>query len=269
MVARSTSPIFVGGVPCSGVALLGAMLDAHPGIVCVSSPLQSLAALWTCADRSGPLLETAYALRCQDVRNAFSNLILSFLEAAGRARGKSRVAEATASNLLVFPQLGALFPGSPLIHVIRDARDVVASRLERCGPAGEEFEHNGSVCEGSTPARSTCRARAFARQWVDAMAVCPMMLADPALSCNYVPLRYEDLVRAPQATLASLFASIGERFDSAAIPFRSAVAGDITPRHDSVGRWRQDLDQDLLGAVMDEAHRTLLELGYLPHEEPV
>jgi hypothetical protein len=241
------------------------MLDAHPGILCISSPLQPLAALWSCADRSGPLLETAYALGCQDVRDAFSNLILSFLEPAGHARGAARVAEATASNLLVFPQLGALFPHSPLIHVIRDARDVVASRLERGEPAGEGFGCNELAGGSSTPASEVCRARAFARQWVEAMAACPMKLADPALSRNYVPLRYEDLVRAPQATLAALFALIGEPLDCAAIPLRPAVAGDAMPGH-GVGRWRQDLGQDLLGVVMEEAHQTLWALGYLPQE---
>lgn len=266
----TVSPIFVGGVPRSGTTLLRVILDTHPRIFCGTElrVVQALATLWASAERHArPLLAQAYALDGEYVRKVFADLIVSFLEPAWRASGKARVAEKTPSNLQVFAELRLLFPHSPLIHVIRDVRDVVASRLER------------DKITARLPIDTVAVARERAREWTAAMTIRRRILADANLSRTYFEVRYEDLVHVPESVLVSLFEFLGEVFDPAVLDFhrvRRNVAGteewsaEAVSRPifaDSIGRWQKSLGQEELWAVLDETGEVLAELGYA-HESP-
>lgn len=259
------NPIFIGGVPRSGTTLLRVILDTHPRIFCGTElrAVHALASLWSSADvHSGRMLEQAYGLPPEEVCKVFADLILSFLQPAWTASGKPRVAEKTPSNILVFPELRRLFPQSALVHVLRDVRDVIASRLERDrAKAGADFD-------------SVATARLRAREWADAMVVRRRMLDDPELARAYHEIRYEHLVADAEATLTRLFEFIGERFDPVVLGFYRVsrnVSGteewsaDSVRRSiftSSVGRWREVLGAAELQAVLDEARDVSRELGY-------
>ena len=259
------NPIFIGGVPRSGTTLLRVILDTHPRIFCGTElrAVNALVSLWSSAHvHSGRLLEEAYAMRSDSVCAIFSELILSFLRPAWDASGKPRVAEKTPSNVLVFPALRRLFPQSPLVHVLRDVRDVIASRLERDRErAGASFD---------AVATATLRAR----EWADTMAIRRRMLSDPHLASAYYEVRYEDLVRHPEHALAPLFEFIGERFDPAVLEFHrvsrnvagteewSAQAVQRSIFTSSVGRWREVLGEAELAAIAREARDASREAGY-------
>ena len=265
MTARALgSPIFVGGVPRSGTTLLRVMLDNHPHIHCGTELRvnQALVNLWAAADSTaGGLLTGAYGIDRAALRQVFADLVLSFLERGWRASGKPRVAEKTPSNLLVFPQLHELFPESPLIHVIRDARDVVASRLE----------HDAT---GSTPVDRVSLAAIRAQEWVDAMDLRRRLRADTSLHGHYFEVRYEELVRDPQPVLAEMLGFLGEHFDAGMLDFHRNV-GNVTGTEEwsaesvarpiftsSVGSWQQKLSAAEIGAIADVAGAALQELGY-------
>jgi len=265
VAANLGNPIFIGGVPRSGTTLLRVVLDTHPKIFCGTElrAVHALATLWSSADqRSGQLLNDAYGVPSDSLRRIFADLIMSFLTPAWAKSGKARVAEKTPSNVLVFPQLHALFPNSPLIHVLRDVRDVVASRLER------DKERSSSSVD------SVGLARLRAREWADTMRIRREMLDHPDRSRVYHELRYEDLVRAPQQTLTPMFEFIGEAFDPVVLGFHqvkrnvsgteewSAEAVSRSIFTTSVGRGRTTLSPAELDAVMTEAGATLHELGY-------
>lgn len=263
---RGASPIFVGGVPRSGTTLLRVILDTHPGIHCGTElrVVQALTALWSSADRTAqPVLSDAYGVDTEQLRRIFADLVLSFLEPAWRASGKRRVAEKTPFNVLVFPELRRLFPDSPLVHVIRDVRDVVASRLERDREAA-----------GDEPLDSIALAQTRAREWTAAMAIRSQMLSHADLARAYFEVRYEQLVRRPQEVLEALFAFLGESFDPEVLAFHnvsrnvdgseewSAAAVRRPLFASSCGRWRHSLSAGEHAAVLEVAWRELAALGY-------
>jgi protein-tyrosine sulfotransferase len=265
-VSLTDSPIFVGGVPRSGTTLLRVILDSHPRIFCGTElrAVQALAMLWQSAsDTAQPLLSQAYATDPQRLRRIFGGLILSFLEPAWRASGKARVAEKTPSNFLAFPQLAVLFPQSPLIHVIRDGRDIVASRLER-----------DRIAAQGKPLDTVALAAVHAREWVEAMALRRAILGNPQLSRCYYEIRYEKLISEPEPALTSLFEFIGERFDPCVLAFHriernvagteewSAEAVKRPIFTTSAGRWKHSLSADEHDAVVRVAGGELVALGY-------
>lgn len=263
------NPIFIGGVPRSGTTLLRVILDTHPRIVCGTElrAINALASLWSSAhSHSSRMLNDAYKLPPERVRGIFAELIMSFLLPSWNASGKPRIAEKTPSNVLVFPELRQLFPDSPLIHVLRDVRDVVASRLERDREsAGADFD-----------AVQTARLRA--REWAMTMQVRRRMLEDADLASAYYEIRYEELVAEPERTLRGVFEFIGEPFDPSVLDFYrvprnvsgteewSAQAVQRSIFKSSVGRWRNVLGKAELDAILDEAGEASRELGYVLEE---
>jgi len=265
---RSDNPIFIGGVPRSGTTLLRVILDSHPRIYCGPElrVVQALTNLWWSAQQRGqPLLEQAYLVDAEHLRRTFADLVLSFLRPAWLASGKPRVAEKTPFNVLVFPELGRLFPGAALVHIIRDVRDVVASRLER------------ARATGASSAETVALARERAEEWVSAMKIREKMLADAQLSRSYFEVRYEELVHVPHESLKGLFAFLGEVFYPGVLDFHrvqrnvdgseewSAAAVRRPIFASSCGRWRQSLSAEELGAVLNVAGPTVELLGYVAH----
>lgn len=264
-LAEGGNPIFIGGVPRSGTTLLRVILDTHPRIYCGTElrVVQALTALWSSANSTGPVLAEAYGVDTGHLRQVFVDLILSFLLPAWQASGKARVAEKTPFNVLVFPELRCLFPDSPLVHVIRDVRDVVASRLER-----DRF------AAGNSPIDTAALAGVRAEEWVGTMAIRRRMLSDERLAQRYFEVRYEKLANSPHETLEALFDFLGERFDPAVLGFHrvsrnvdgseewSAEAVRRPIFASSCGRWRESLSGAEQAAVLHVARHDLEELGY-------
>lgn len=264
--ARLGNPIFIGGVPRSGTTLLRVILDTHPRIHCGTElrVVQAVAALWASAERTAqPLLRDACGVDSERLRRIFVDLLLAYLRPAWQSSGKPRIAEKTPFNVLVFPELRTLFPDSPLVHVIRDVRDVVASRLERDRAAA-----------GGAPVDGPALAAERAREWAAVMTIRRRMREHEELARGYFEIRYEALVRQPRETLEPLFAFLGEAFDPDVLGFHrvarevdgteewSAEAVRRPVFQSSCGRWRRSLTAAEHAAVLEVAGRELSELGY-------
>lgn len=260
---RGEHLIFVGGVPRSGTTLLRVILDTHPAIYCGTElrVVQALASLWAGIDQAAqPLLRTAYSVDSVHLRRIFAELIARYLEPAWIASGKRRVAEKTPFNVKVFAELRCLFPGAALVHVIRDVRDVVASRLEI----------DRRIADGS-PMESAALAAVRAREWRETVGMRNRLLGD----AGYFEVRYEDLVNRPAETLEALFRFLDEPFDPGVLDFHrikrnvdgseewsaEAVRRPLHAR--SCGRWRRCLSAAELSAVMQAARPLAGELGYV------
>ncbi|RKQ95585.1 sulfotransferase family protein [Maricaulis maris] len=263
--AVGKSPIFIGGAPRSGTTLLRAMVNASRNIVC-GPEMRIIPALCHLAEQietgQADMLERGYGLDRQALNDRFARTIDSLL-APLHARTGARVAEKTPANILHFSRLRQIFPDSPLIGIVRDGRDVVASLLSM------------DWTDGSTgqPMAITRDAEAAARLWCASIDAGRRMHGDP----NYFELRYEALVSDPAGTISPLFDALGEddaakaraldharEFDAAAGTAESSagrVAGPVDRR--AIGRWQQDLDTAQRDTVMRIAGQHLADLGYV------
>ncbi len=264
---KPVDPIFVGGAPRSGTTLIRAILDSHPNIACgpelrVSS---TIARLWSQTNTHiGPTLRSAYHLSEEGLKLRFSGFLASFLEEAHKASGKRRIAEKTPANVLQFSQLHQLFPQSPLIHIVRDGRDVISSLQTmdwRDRRTGLPFDY-------------VTDPRAAARLWVDSVTSGREMKDVASADGLYFEIFYEELIEHPREVLQGLFDFLGEPWANDVMHFHanprntagmneSSAAQITSPLYtSSVGRWLDALDEDMLPEVMAILTPALDRLGY-------
>jgi protein-tyrosine sulfotransferase len=118
-------------------------------------------------------------------------------------------AEKSPHNIFYFLHLHNLFPQSPLIHVIRDGRDVVASLLTMnwVTPQGERLGYPQDAGEA-------------AQYWINAVKIGrKAQSANTTIGRRYYEIRYEDIVDDPLKFLRELFAFIDEPWDAAVLRY--------------------------------------------------
>lgn len=266
-VNSNSTPIFVGGAGRSGTTLLRVILDTHSRIVCGPelkvTPL--ICSLWHTCQYGGyfPSLQHHH-LTADDLAGSFRLLLESMLEKDRAVANKPRVAEKSPDNVFFFAHLHRLFPYSPLIHVIRDGRDVVCSLLQmewRDAKTGRRIE-------------STRDARGAATYWTRAVQTARAAAEQqPSLAKRYFELRYEKLISAPEETLRDLFAFLGEAWEPRVLRYHERfrdLAGESSASQVSrpinmraLARWKTDLSEADKDVVKEIAGPLLQELGYV------
>ncbi len=260
-------PIFVGGAPRSGLTLLRVILESHSSIV--SGPelnlIPTLVLQWKdFHDVLGAHHEENYYLPPGEVRDNFAALINKLFAKLIEASGKDRVLDKSAVNALVFDHIHSLFPMSPLVHVVRDGRDVVASLL-RTGWLHPVTNQKLSYVSD---------AKGAATYWVQFVERVHQIGSQEGTRDRYVEIRYEDLVRKSKRTLRGLCHFFGEDYEADILDFykfdhpltgtekttQSRFSGPLD--HASIGRWRQDLCEKDVECVKAIAGQTLIRLGY-------
>lgn len=256
--APAAPPIFIGGAGRSGTTLVRSILNAHPRIA-IGAELKvtpAIAQCWQTVRQHEAYLGEEFDLAPADVDAAFGQLVATLLETHRRRSGKPRVGEKTPNNVFAFPALHRMFPGSPLVHVVRDGRDVVRSLLEK----------DWTTPDGQ-PMAITRDPAAAAAYWRRAVMAGLAAAEDPSLAGRYHEMRYETLVHDPEAAVRKLLAFVGEPWDPAVLHFHQQETATytftqrpITAR--SVGRWQDVLDRSVKDVVKDVAGDLLLHLGY-------
>jgi tetratricopeptide (TPR) repeat protein len=258
------APIFLGGAGRSGTTLLRVLLDSHPHIACGPElkVIPSLCRTWH--EWQTAYLDTLgeYLLTPDDLNQLFAQLVTGLLEKYRQHSGKPRIAEKSPNNILFFEHLHSLFPDSPLIHVIRDGRDVVCSLLRMDW-------HNPKTGERLEITRS---ARLAADYWARAVRAGRLARQKPSLAQRYYEVRYEALAREPVPTLQGLFAFLQEPWDPVVLRYHEQqrnLAGESSADQVSkklyttaIGRWQHDLRPEDEQAVKAVAGDLLIELGY-------
>lgn len=160
------------------------------------------------------------------------------------------------SRRLMF--LAALFPTAVFVHVIRHPLDVVASLTEVGWWPDLGLWTRGGASPKSLGADDRTAALLAAELWVAETSLVRSdfgRLPDPG---RLVEIRYEDLARNPQDSVASLLRRLGLRPDALVGRFSRLVSSS------SVGTWPRRLtpeQQEAAGPVVGELAR---ELGYSP-----
>jgi hypothetical protein len=263
-------PIFVAGCGRSGTTLLAAMLAAQAGVVAPPEAqflsegmdrargghrfdLDALAAEIAASWRYQiwdlpPDLPTRLAGECSRPAELMAGIAAAFASANGRGDAR-RWIDHTPINIAFAPMLLAEFEAAPMIHVVRDPRAVVASVLPLdWGPAS---------------------AREGARWWLRMLGF--GLAAEAAFPERVTRVRYEDLVREPEATLRDLCARIGLAYDGRRQRTGAELPAYTRSQHALVGRppdpsridaWRWALDHQQLATIERELREAPAMLGY-------
>lgn len=259
----SAAPIFLGGAGRSGTTLLRVMLDSHPRIACGPELkiIPQWLRQWERDSRTfGDHAAEHRGIGAGAIDDAYRAKVSMVLTRVRQRSGKPRLAEKTPNNVFFFGHLHRLFPDSPLIHVIRDGRDVVASLLgvEWFHPDGKRVPY-------------TENAAAAAKYWADAVG--SGLKARKHLGGKAVlEVRYENLVRETEAEMRRVLDHLEEPWDEVVLrhweephDLGLETSADQVTRPvytSSIGRWRERLSKGDLSTVEGICGALLVELGY-------
>jgi hypothetical protein len=184
------------------------------------------------------------------------------------AAGKQRWTEKTPQNIRHLAWILAHFPEASVVHIIRDARDVICSMRDH--PDRRWVDGAWQKVLVQRPLDW------YARRWLDDTAAGMVRRGD----ARYMEIRYEELVDDPASVLARICEAIGVAAEPGWLDQVAAreqlVGGDADaevgrrPRPDyegavsagSVGRWRVDLRAAEQQEVEQLCGSRLRELGY-------
>lgn len=186
-----------------------------------------------------------------DVHSVYRALIEGVAAVGGSARG----GEKTPINVRYLPEITTAFPHAQIIHIVRDPRGVVASRLKVRWSTDDVL-------------LNTIKWRSHVLAGRRAGAV-----LGPA---QYLEIRYEDLVRDTEGTLRSVCRFLGEEFapemleshrsaeanvELGAEPWKGNVAQPV--QSSSLEGWRRTLSPPQVRLVEMTAAPLLSEFGYV------
>lgn len=287
-IVLKEKPIFVIGAERSGTTLLMVMLGAHPRIAVPEvgwlfprfypflhtyGDLNKEENLRTLADEMlfglnrhlwGMDLNPRTAvdeLLAEVKEKSFAGVYCAMHEMFARKNGnKPRWGQKTPHNLYFVGPIKECFPNAQFIFIVRDGRDASSDYLESSfGPtnifaAAESWK----LCQNAV---KPWREKLSPEEWLD--------------------IKYEDLVREPEATLRKVCTFLGEEFDPVMLDFWKGDIGQkrgMTRDHKPLGHAVSDRyigiykrllsirDQQVFAAV---AGKELEEAGYVNDVEPI
>ncbi len=251
-------PIFIGGHHRSGTSLMRVILDRHPRIAC--GPEGKLLKRTSFREFHGdlesrwlPTMATKYGIGAAELDHAMAAFIDHFFTRYQLRQGKQRWAEKTPGNIFHIDYLFRLFPRAQFLHMVRDPRDVYCSVVEKMH---------------ADPAFEPLTAEQTASRWVAAVERGRAWRSQPD---RYLEVRYEDLVREPAPSMATVLQFLGEPWAPGVLDSTNdaqrASATSNTHRPifaTSIGRWRHELADTDLREIEGIAGPAMAELGYAP-----
>jgi hypothetical protein len=226
-VFSDVAPIFVVGAPRSGTTLFQRILDAHPRIGVADEiiyfdivrnvrhevpDLEAAGAIDALFERLptmdhfhhwNGLDETLAVVRKELIEApdpSYPLFFVKLMQVYARLRGKVRFGDKTPWNVRHLDEILAMFPDARIIHLVRDPRANVASRVE-------------------LPRTSKDVLTAAIKWRIDVEAAQRFAEGGKAHAGNYLELRYEDLVGDPEPWVRKVCTVVGETFDPAMLDY--------------------------------------------------
>jgi hypothetical protein len=199
---------------------------------------------------------------------AYTAVFTHVFDSIAAAAGKARWLEKTPSHIFHVDEIIADVPGVRFIELVRDPRDVLASKkvrkqsdwADRYGrTVGAKMQTN----KGYDPLRDSLGWRAAVRAGAEASRRYPGA---------FLRVRYEDLVSDPEAETRRLCDFLGLTFERSMLAVgwsnttaqigQSGAAG-IDRR--AVGKWQSKLSPDVIGLCQMINHDAMVSLNYEPY----
>ena len=265
-------PLFIVGMPRSGTKLLRELLSNHPEVGIPPAETELLPdwalrwpsfgdlrqpARWAAfvehargsayftylAEEQGRSLSAAeWRLACQNM--SLQGVFEAMCRLDGAAPEGAVWGDKSPGYIAHLPLLWALWPQARVIHIVRDCRDYCLSMQEAWGKDPERAAWRWAERVGAARAEG---ARHGA-QWLE--------------------LRYEDLLEAPEPAMRAVCDFIDRTFDPRVLRPRmapenlGAAAGADAIVRGNAGRWRARMSPALLARVEAVAGEQLAALGY-------
>jgi protein-tyrosine sulfotransferase len=205
------SPVFILTASRSGSTLLRVMLDSHPRLACppetmITSACMQLA--MTCdvlenagsaslaADDSGTLPAAIRATVRAAVDRAYGPYLAH--------RGKQRWCDKSLDSYMHAELMAQVYPEAKFICLFRHCMDVIASGVEACPWGLQRYGFDPFVAQH--PGNSVAAVGSY---WLSCAQAILSFGEDHPGSCHQV--RYEDLVTAPEETVAGILSFLGEQ----------------------------------------------------------
>jgi len=265
------SPIFLVGSPRSGTSLLRQMMDRHPRLaICDETHFFRLMFLGRRAGAFGDLKDAANRKRLVDQyvalrptqklgmdcaglaerlyreATSYPAMFAAVLNYYAESQGKPRCGEKTPRHALVVDKLCEWFPDAVIVHILRDPRDSVASRIRM--PFGSP-----------SPIIN-------ARVWLKYNLAARWAINRP----GYIEVRYERLVAQPEEELTRICEFVGEKFSPSMLASEKAAVEHSSGRDryrtpltaGRMGQWRKELSERQVAQIEWVVGPHLESFGY-------
>ncbi len=264
---QALAPVFIVGCARSGTSILGETIAAHPRVVY----LYEANTIWRrfFPDRDDDRLTPA---DCRDAAaiEGLRGALATVLEEGGG----DVLVEKNPKHTLRIAFLDHVLPACRVLHIVRDARDTVASLMFR--NRGREWGHlrvpGWSELLARYPEENHLRC---AHQWLESVSIARR--EGMALGTGrYLELRYEDLVARPLETVEAALSLAGLQMTGevreAAVKIQDLTAGSYHARRQvrhfvdnharRVGRHAENLTAEQVADIMSVCGDLMRDLGY-------
>ncbi len=268
--------LFIVGVGRSGTTLLQSMLNAHPDIAFTPEThfIKKYIVPWFAGkcrlddalrarQKEDPDLKRlqlpgdAFADALKDGNDPveqFRNLLAAYV----RRADKRHAGDKDPLNIEYLPQIRKAFPDAYVLHIIRDPRDVMLSRVRSDWGKGRPLLAH--ICEHRAHLGKARREG-------------PAFFGD-----RYIELFYEDLVRAPENTLTRVCERVGMEYSTDMLRYQEDAEqlvhgaerkwkGEVLKplQKAKIGRWKEELSAGRVRLIEGALRDEMLETGYAPN----
>lgn len=181
----------------------------------------------------------------------YARLFAALLDAHRELSGKPLVGEKTPTNIRYLRELVETFPGARIIHLLRDPRDSISSRIR--------YPYSSKSVIFNT------------LMWkIEIMYALDFKRTAAASPDRYLELRYEDLTQAPEREAQRICAFLGVNYEAAMVgdrqsrqvyqnePWKDGVRAPLNP--DSISAWKERLTQEQV-ALIERVAGPYIEFG--------